>query len=91
MSQGENIFSREISLGTRVLHRRDRFGTAIAETMIDLNYELGFWIMWVLVMALGMICIGCLLQEYILWRKYKIDSGNQLRVDPCNQILMTDV
>ena len=60
--------------------------------MIDLNYEIGFWIMWVLAMALGMICIGFLLHEYIVWRKYKIDhSGNQLRVDPCNQILMTDV
>ena len=65
-----------------MLHRRDRFGTVIAETMIDLNYEIGFWIMWVLAMALGMICIGFLLHEYTLWRKYKIDQGgNHLRVD----------
>ena len=66
-----------------MLHRRDRFGTVIAETMIDLNYEIGFWIMWVLAMAQSMICIGFLLHEYILWRKHKIDhSGNQLRLDP---------
>ena len=75
-----------------MLHRRDRFGTAVAEIMIDSNYEIGFWMMWVLAMALSMICIGFLVYEYILWRKYRIDhSGNQLMVDPCNQILMTDV
>ena len=75
-----------------MLHRRDRFGMAVAEIMIDLNYEIGFWIMWVLVMALSMIWIGFLVHEYILWRKHKIDhSVNQIMVDPCKQILMTDV